>query len=210
MHQNCLMCCDQFHIFTHSEKIDKNLFDTSKVTSRWPSGFGDGYLCEKVLPPANIHTALHSLLQGQPQRALLPLLASKQAPCVQRTCDMLELYTLLSESTAACSQILAQSSVTQAADSASRVGVQSAASRRDSTHAELSRSAIQEGAQKLVLAMVHRVRPPAHVANLNQKWHVALSAVAGQLCCCFHSAFIYVSTGTDHSSTCPCVGARPS
>ena len=171
------------------------------MTLRWPSGFGEGYVREKMLPPANIHTALHSLLQGQPQPALLPLLASKQAPCVQRTCDMLELYTLLSESTAACSRILAQSSVTQAADSASTLRVQSAASRHDSAHADLARSAIQEGAQKLVLAMVDRVRPPAHVANLDGKWHVALSDVAEQLFCCFHSACMYMSTGTDHSST---------
>lgn len=163
-----------------------------------------------MLPPANIHTALHTLLQGQPQPALLPLLASKQAPCVQRTCDVLELYTLLSESTAACSRILAQSSMTQAADSASRVGVRSAASRHDSAHADLARSAIQEGAQKLVLAMVDRVRAPAHVANLDGKWHVAFSDVAEQLFCCFHSAFMYVSTASNHFSTCPCLVARRS
>ena len=160
----------------------------SKVTSFWTVGFGDGYARENVLPPANIHTALHSLLQGQPQPALLPLLASKQAPCVQRTCDMLELYTLLNESTAACSRILAQSSMTQADDSASRVGFQSAAFRHDSAHADLARSALQEGAQKLVLAMVDRVRSPAHVANLDGMWRVGTFRCGRTPCCCSHSA----------------------
>ena len=107
-----------------------------------------------MLPPANIQRALHNLLQGQPQPALLPLLANKQAPCVQRTCDTLELYTLLSESNAACSRMLAQSSLASAADSASTEGAKSALA---PAHAELARTAIQEGAQKLVLAMVDRV-----------------------------------------------------
>ncbi len=118
------------------------------------AGSNGSYVRENVLPPANIQRALHNLLQGQPQPALLPLLANKQAPCVQRTCDTLELYTLLSESNAACSRMLAQSSLASAADSASTEGAKSALA---PGHAELARTAIQEGAQKLVLAMVDRV-----------------------------------------------------
>jgi len=114
------------------------------------AGSNGSYVRENVLPPANIQRALHNLLQGQPQPALLPLLANKQAPCVQRTCDTLELYTLLSESNAACSRMLAQSSLA----SASTEGAKSALA---PAHAELARTAIQEGAQKLVLAMVDRV-----------------------------------------------------
>ncbi|KAL0039031.1 hypothetical protein WJX77_005730 [Trebouxia sp. C0004] len=116
-------------------------------------GIDGSYVRENVLPPTNIHRALHNLLQGQPQPALLPLLANKQAPCVQRTCDILELYTLLNNSNAACNRMLAQSSLASAADSASTEGAKSALA---PGHAELARTAIQEGAQKLVLAMVDR------------------------------------------------------
>ena len=118
------------------------------------TGADGTYVRENVLPPANIHGALHNLLQGHPQPALLPLLANKQAPCVQRTRDIVELYTLLNESNAACSHMLAQSSLASAADSASTEGAKSAL---PPGHAELARTAIQEGAQKLVLAMVDRV-----------------------------------------------------
>ena len=82
----------------------------------------------------------------------MPLLATKQLPCVQRTCDVLELYTLLNETNAACSQILFQSAMSATAESsADRV-------KSDTGRAELARAAIQEGAQKLVLAMVNQVR----------------------------------------------------
>ena len=112
---------------------------------------GSQVVREDVLPPGHIHRALHGLLQGHPQPALLPLLATKQARCVQRTCDILDLYTLLHQTNSACSFILAQSCATPLA---SRTGATSAS---DLDHATLARAAIQEGAQKLVLAMVDKV-----------------------------------------------------
>ncbi len=132
-------------------------------TASMAAGFDGASVRENMLPPANIHRALHGLLQGEPQPALLPLLTSKQAPCVQRTCDILDLYNLLTETNAACSHILAQSGLTSTADSASSGGVQSDAEsslrrpQHNSAYAELARTALQEGAQKLVLAMVDRV-----------------------------------------------------
>lgn len=115
-----------------------------------------------MLPPAHIHKALHSLLQGQHQAALLPLLATKQLPCVQRTCDVLELYTLLNETNAACSQILFQAAMSAGADSAAG-GADGAKS--DSARAEMAGEAIQEGAEKLVLAMVNQVRSTTGLAD---------------------------------------------
>ncbi|KAL3147502.1 hypothetical protein ABBQ38_014558 [Trebouxia sp. C0009 RCD-2024] len=104
--------------------------------------------------PANIHKALHSLLQGQPQDALVPLLAAKQLPCIQRTCNILELYTLLNETNAACSQILLQSefALSAAAESATGQGESSG----EQAKAKVARAAIQEGAEKLVMAMVNQ------------------------------------------------------
>ena len=111
-----------------------------------------------VLPPANIHKVLHSLLQGPLENAPVPLLAGKQLPCVQRTCDMLELYSMLHETNAACSQILFQSAVSTPADPRSASAESSGNKvRPDSAKAELASAAIQEGAQKLVLAMVGQV-----------------------------------------------------
>lgn len=98
------------------------------------------------------------MLQGQPQEALLPLLATSQLPCVQRTCNILELYTLLNETNAACSQILfhseAESGLSAAAESAAGRGESSGGRAK----AEVARAAIQEGAEKLVMAMVNQVR----------------------------------------------------
>ena len=123
------------------------------------SGHQGTTLQSNVLPPAHIHKALHSLLQGQPQTTLLPLLATKQLPCVQRTCDVLELYTLLNETNTACSQILFQAAMSAGAESAAG-GAESAGGRTKpgSAKAELAGAAIQQGAEKLVLAMVNQVK----------------------------------------------------
>ena len=103
-------------------------------------------------PPADIHRALHSLLEGHPQPALVPLLATRQAPCVQRTIDLIELFTLHSESNAACSRILAQASLSDEGF------IEQSSGFRPSSSAELAKAALQEGAQQLVLTMVEKVR----------------------------------------------------
>ena len=119
-----------------------------------------------ALPPAHIHQALHSLLQGQPQTALLPLLATKQLPCVQRTCDVLELYSLLNETNAACSQILFQAAMSSGAEPAA-ASAESSGDRAKSEAAKvkLAGAAVQEGAEKLVLAMVNKVRSTTRLVD---------------------------------------------
>ena len=116
-------------------------------------GFQSTVLDGSVLPPANIHTVLHSLLQGQgpTQTAPVPFLASKQLACVQRTTNILALYTMLNEFNTACSQILMQSVLSPSTASSGDN------SQQHSRQSELARSTIQEGAQKLVLAMVNQV-----------------------------------------------------
>jgi len=69
------------------------------------------------------------------------------------------LYTLLNETNAACSQILFQSEsdsiLSATAESATGRGESSG----DQAKAEVARAAIQEGAEKLVMAMVNQVWP---------------------------------------------------
>ena len=117
-------------------------------------------------PPADIHRALLSLLEGRPQPALVPLLATRQAPCVQRTIDLIELFTFHSESNAACSRILAQATLND--DGV----IDQSSGFRSSSSAELAKAALQEGAQQLVLAMVDKVGA--------QFPHIELE----MLCCC--------------------------
>ena len=124
--------------------------------------------------PASIHEALHSLVQGASQPAPVPLLASRQAPCVQRMCDLLELYSLLRETNAASIQFLMQPGLASttagavpatagavpATAEASRPPFSTEARSSGRAHANGTAAAavtLQQGARKVVLAMVEKV-----------------------------------------------------
>lgn len=123
-----------------------------------------GHNPHQTTPPASIHEALHSLLQGHSQPAPVPLLATRQAPCVQRTCDLLELYSLLRETNAAATQLLTQPSIASGTDEAS---VPAAFAEEGITDGSLQHkdrlaaaAVLQQGAQQVVIAMVEKVSQP--------------------------------------------------
>ena len=118
----------------------------------------------QTTPPASIHEALHSLLQGRSQPAPVPLLATQQAPCVQRTCDLLELYSLLRKTNAAATQLLTQPGIASGTDKASVPAAFATEGTWDDSlqHKDglAAAAVLKQGAQKVVLAMVEKVSQP--------------------------------------------------
>ena len=149
--------------------------------------------------PASIHEALHSLLQGASQPAPVPLLASRQAPCMQRMCDLLELYSLMRKTNAASIQFLMQPGLASttagavpATAEASRPSCSTEARSDGRAHANgtaAAAAALQQGARKVVLAMVEKV-------SLASKLAVAIAQAP---CCevvrCLHSLTTHVRPG---------------
>ena len=161
----CHNCCTNrsAHVQTlsTSRRATLGLFDFMPVTAAGSSS------PHQNTTPASIHEALHSLLQGASQPALVPLLASRQAPCVQRMCDLLELYSLLRETNAASIQFLMQPGL--ASTTAGAVPTTAGASRppfstearsdgrAHATGTAAAAATLQQGARKVVLAMVEKV-----------------------------------------------------